>query len=70
MESNTFKSVAFGGFDKQDVICYIQNSAQEHAEEVRILQEENVSLLAKNEELTTQVDTLTAQLAALEAQDQ
>ena len=32
MENNTFKSVAFGGFDKQDVIRYIEQSAREAAE--------------------------------------
>ena len=32
MESNMFKSVAFGGFDKQDVIGYIERTAREAAE--------------------------------------
>ena len=32
MENNIFKSVAFGGFDKQDVIGYIERTAREAAE--------------------------------------
>lgn len=31
MENNTFKSVAFGGFAKQDVIDYIEKMARESA---------------------------------------
>ena len=68
MESNTFKSVAFGGFDKQDVIRYIERASLEHAEETRRLQEENVALAAQIRELTAAKETLEAQIAELEAQ--
>jgi len=41
MENYSIKSVAFGGFDKQDVIQYIEKSAQEAAAVQKQLQEEN-----------------------------
>ena len=77
MESNTFKSVAFGGFDKQDVIRYIENSAKEHAEELRRLQSErdtlrqnNDTLSAHNIELTDKCGQLETSLKTLEATHQ
>ena len=68
MESNTFKSVAFGGFDKQDVIRYIERASLEHAEETRRLQEENVALSAQIRDLTAAKEALEAQVAELQAQ--
>ena len=44
MENNSFKTVAFGGFDKQDVIQYIERTAKEAAEGQKQLQEENETL--------------------------
>ena len=40
MGSSTFKSVAFGGFDKQDVIRYIEQSAQQASSAQQELQAE------------------------------
>ena len=40
MENNIFKSVAFGGFDKQDVISYIERTAKEASEAQEKLQRE------------------------------
>ena len=59
MENNTFKSVTFGGFDKQDVIRYIEQSAREAAEIQERLQQENDGLRA-------QVQTLEERAAELE----
>ena len=59
MENNTFKSVTFGGFDKQDVIRYIEQSAREAAEIQERLQQENDGLRA-------QVQTLEERSAELE----
>ena len=67
MESNTFKSVTFGGFDKQDVILYIENAAKTHAEELRKLQEENDALRQENDSLNAQNTELTAKCEQLEA---
>ena len=60
MENNTIKSVMFGGFDKQDVIQYIEKTAKESAETLHTLQEEN-------QELREQVETLTRQNEELQA---
>lgn len=60
MENNTIKSVVFGGFDKQDVIQYIEKTAKESAEAQHTLQEEN-------QELREQVETLTRQNEELQA---
>ena len=77
MESNTFKSVAFGGFDKQDVIRYIENTVKEHTEELRSLQSEadalqqrNEALHTQNAELTTKCEQLEARIKTLEATQQ
>lgn len=75
MENNTFKSVTFGGFDKQDVIHYIEQSSQEHASAIEKLQKENDALHAENAALSEQVTGLKTQTeeqtAALEqARDQ
>ena len=47
MENNTFKSVTFGGFDKQDVILYIEQASREAAEIQERLQQENESLRSR-----------------------
>ncbi len=77
MESNTFKSVAFGGFDKQDVVRYIETTAREHAEELRSLQSEadalrqdNDTLNSRNAELTAKCEELEALVKTLEASNQ
>ena len=64
MENGAFKSVAFGGFDKQDVIRYIEKSAQEAAALQQSLQQENESLWAEAEGLRAKVQDLTSRLTA------
>lgn len=51
MENNTFKSVTFGGFDKQDVIRYIEQASREAAEVQERLQKENDDLRSGVREL-------------------
>lgn len=68
MENNTFKSVAFGGFAKQDVIDYIERTARESAAVQEKLQQENNELQAAAESLRSQVEGLKARLAVLEAE--
>lgn len=62
MDNNAFKSVAFGGFDKQDVIAYIQRTAQEAAEAQEKLRQDNAALQTENESLSSQLATLRYQL--------
>ena len=47
MDNYPIKSVTFGGFDKQDVIHYIEKTAQETAEVQKKLQDENDGLRTK-----------------------
>ena len=49
MDHYTFKSVAFGGFDKQDVIHYIEQAARESAANQEKLQHENDALRTEAE---------------------
>ena len=75
MENNTIKSVVFGGFDKQDVIQYIEKTVKEAADAQQELREEAEELRIQLEELTrerdalqTQVDTLTEEKEHLTAE--
>ena len=75
MESYTFKTVTFGGFDKQDVARYVEQLTQEHSTALAALQEENAALKeknshleAENRSLRTQADAQAASLSQLSAQ--
>ena len=75
MESYTFKTVTFGGFDKQDVAHYVERLTQEHSAALTALQEENAALKEKNSQLEaenrslkTQGDAQAASLSQLSAQ--
>ena len=75
MESYTFKTVTFGGFDKQDVARYVEQLTQEHSAALTALQEENAALKeknshleAENRSLRTQADAQAASLSQLSAQ--
>ena len=56
METKNFKSVAFGGFDKEEVIQYIQKTAQENTDVQEALRRENNDLRAENEALQKRLD--------------
>ena len=66
MENNTFKSVAFGGFDKQDVIRYIEQTAKEAAAVQERLQQENDGLRAELQTTSAQLERLRTQLTELQ----
>lgn len=75
MESYTFKTVTFGGFDKQDVACYMEQLTREHEEALAALQSENAALKeknshleAENRSLRTQSDAQAASLSQLSTQ--
>ena len=65
MENYPIRSVTFGGFDKQDVIRYIEQTAQGAAAAQKELQDANAHLEAQLQELTEEAASLRAQLAAL-----
>ena len=65
MENYPIKSVTFGGFDKQDVIHYIEQTAQKAAESEKQLREENERLRSQMEELQEQVEHLQEQTRSL-----
>lgn len=64
MENYTFKTVAFGGFDKQDVIHYIEQTSKEAAENLEKLRQERDSLQTEAESLRSQVRELQTRLEA------
>lgn len=75
MESYTFKTVTFGGFDKQDVARYMEQLTREHEEALAALQaknaalkEKNSHLEAENRSLRTQSDAQAASLSQLSTQ--
>lgn len=68
MENNTLKSVAFGGFDKQDVIRYIEQTAKEAAAVQEKLQQENDGLRTEVASLTSQLEELKVRLEAAESE--
>jgi len=63
MDNYSIKSVAFGGFDKQDVIHYIEKTAQEFADELKKLQEENAMLQEKLADAEKELEVLQKQAA-------
>ena len=64
MDNYAIKSVTFGGFDKQDVIKYIEQAAEAQ----KALQEENERLREQAAALTEKSDALSAQLESLTAE--
>lgn len=67
MDNYPIKTVAFGGFDKQDVIRYIQQTAQESAAAQEVLVKEADSLRGKEAALMDENAALKAQLEELSA---
>lgn len=62
MDTYSIKSVAFGGFDKQDVIRYIEQAAEQAAAAQEALQSENDSLKTQVSDLQQEVSSLKAKL--------
>lgn len=65
MENGLFKSVTFGGFDKQDVVNYIEKTAREAAEAQETFQKENDCLKKENDCLREELRSLGEELEAL-----
>lgn len=65
MENYSFKSVAFGGFDKQDVVRYLEQSSEKAAAAQRELEAENETLRTKAEEQAEELERLRDRVDAL-----
>ena len=68
MEINAFKTAAFGGFNKQDVIEYIEKTAAENQSAQDELHRENDALKAENQQLKKKVSVSSDQLSLLTTQ--
>lgn len=64
--SANFKTCMFGGFDREDVISYIETSAREAQERIDALEKENGELKAGNEQLRQELRTMHAQVRVQE----
>ena len=56
--STNFKTCLFGGFDREDVISYIEQSSRENRERIDELTSSNETLSRQNEELSRQNEEL------------
>lgn len=65
MENYSFKSVAFGGFDKQDVVRYLEQSSEKAAAAQRELEAENETLRRQAEEQAEELERLRDRVDAL-----
>ena len=70
MDNYSIKSVTFGGFDKQDVIRYIEETAKAAAATEKELQEKLEQFIAENNELRSKLDTAEKELASLQTRFQ
>ena len=59
--SANFKTCVFGGFDREDVISYIEKSAKESQERIEALESENAKLKEDNERIESALRTLHTQ---------
>lgn len=65
MENYSFKSVAFGGFDKQDVVRYLEQSSEKAAAAQRELEAENETLRRRAEDSAEELERLRDRVEAL-----
>lgn len=61
MEKHVFKTVAFGGFDKQDVAGYIERVSREYTDHMERADQDRENLQKENQSLRERVRDLTAQ---------
>lgn len=67
MENGTFKSVAFGGFEKEGVVAYIEKLSQEHTAETESLRRESEALRGERDTLSDQLGETAQKLKELSA---
>ncbi|MCI8328085.1 MAG: hypothetical protein HFG02_00300 [Oscillibacter sp.] len=68
MENYSFKTVAFGGFDKQDVARYLEQSSEKAAAEQRELEREIEELRRQAAEQAEKVEQLESEVGRLNVQ--
>lgn len=68
MDTYSFKTAAFGGFDKQDVVRYLEQTAEKTAALQQELEQENDRLRQQSEDLAAQAEALQKQVEELTAQ--
>lgn len=56
--SANFKTCLFGGFDRQDVIAFIEKTARENRERIEALETENASLQQQNETMDSELQQM------------
>ena len=54
----SFKTCMFGGFDRQDVVTFIEKTAEEHRTALEVLQAENDTLRCERDDAVAENDTL------------
>lgn len=64
--STSFKTSMFGGFDRSDVIAYIERTGREHEERVAALEAENETLRKENQTLENTQRVTQAQLLKMQ----
>ena len=70
MDNYSIKSVTFGGFDKQDVIRYIEETAKAAAATEKELQEKLEQVRVENQDLLSRLNSAEKELASLQARFQ
>lgn len=68
MENHTLKSVAFGGFDKQDVASYIEHLSKDYEGRLSRLEQEREALRQRAEAAESQASRLREQAEAQSAE--
>ena len=69
-EGLQFRTSAFGGFNKQDVMAYLEKSAREHSGKIAELQKDLAELRQARTEAEDAGETMKSRLAVLEAENQ
>ena len=68
--SANFKTCMFGGFDREDVVSYIEKTAKETQEKLDALETENAKLKADNEQIEQALRTMHAQTKQMKQEEQ
>ena len=67
--TTNFKTCMFGGFDREDVIKFIEQFSKESQEKIAALEQENASLKSGNEQMESALRTLHAQVKEQQAEN-